>query len=92
MLKLIHSDLCRSIKPPTYSGLSYFLTSINDKSHYIIVYLLKHKFETFDKFKIYKNLVENQISKKIIILCFDNGGEYKSKKFNLFCQTHGITC
>jgi hypothetical protein len=92
LLKLIHSDLCRPIKPPTYSGFSYFLTSINDKSRYTIVYLLKRKFGTFDKFKIYKNLVEKQTSKKIIILCFDNGGEYKLKKIYLFCQTHGITC
>jgi hypothetical protein len=91
LLELIHSDLCGSINPPTYFGFSYSLTFIDNKSHYTIIYLLKHKFETFDKFQIYKKLVENQTSKKIITLRFDNGGEYRLENFNLFCQIHGIT-
>lgn len=40
---------------------------------YIIVYLLKNKFEVFDKVIQYKNLIKNQI-KKIQIQRFDNGG------------------
>jgi hypothetical protein len=59
LLELIHSDLYGPINPPTSSGISYFLTFIDDKSRYTIVYLLKHKFETFGKFQIYKELVEN---------------------------------
>jgi hypothetical protein len=73
LLELIHSDLCGSINPPTYFGFSYSLTFIDNKSHYTIIYLLKHKFETFDKFQIYKQLIENQTSKKIITFCFNNG-------------------
>ena len=36
--------------------------------------------------------MENQTGKKINVLRCDNGGEYKSNVFNLFCQTHGIKC
>jgi len=38
----------------------------------------------------YKNLVENHTSKKILILRFDNGGEFTSQNFNKICTNSGI--
>ena len=38
---------------------------------------------------LYKNEVENQLSKKIKVLRSDRGGEYDSP-FNLFCSGHEI--
>ena len=40
--------------------------------------MLKHKSETFDVFKVFRALVENQTGKQIITLRFDRGGEYMS--------------
>ena len=42
------------------------------------VYLMRHKSETFEKFKEFQNEVENQLGKKIKLLRSDRGGEYMS--------------
>ena len=42
-----------------------------------------------DAFKIYKNEVENQLSKKIKAIRSDRGGEYDAP-FDEFCKEHGI--
>jgi transposase InsO family protein len=47
---------------------------------------LKAKSEVFDKFKEFKELVENLSEKKINILRSDNGGEFTSYEFNAFCK------
>jgi transposase InsO family protein len=52
---------------------------------------LKHKSEAFEKFQHFKKQVKAKTRKKIKILQLDNGGEYKSNDFNIFCQDHGIT-
>ena len=51
---------------------------------------MKHKDEVFDKFKVYKSIVENQKEKKIKILRSDRGGEYFPANFSSFCEEHGI--
>jgi transposase InsO family protein len=51
---------------------------------------MKNKFETFNKFLIYKAFVEKQTSQNIIILKSDWRGEYKSKGFFEYCQKEGI--
>lgn len=45
---------------------------------------MKIKDETFYKFKTYKSLIENQLSRKIKILRSDRGGEYFSTEFSIF--------
>jgi hypothetical protein len=68
----------------------YFVTFIDDRYGYIKFYFLKNKAEIFSKFKQYKIEVKNQTRKKLTMLKNDNGGEYKSNEFNLFCQNHGF--
>jgi hypothetical protein len=51
---------------------------------------LKAKGETFEKFKQYKVLVENEIGHKIKVLQSDNGGEFVSKMFDAFLAECGI--
>ena len=74
----------------TRGGNRYFATFIDDYSRYTYVYLMKHKDEVFDKFKLYKSIVENQKEKKIKILRSDIGGEYFPSIFTSFCEEHGI--
>ena len=64
--------------------------TITKKHFSCSVYLLKHKDDTFNMFKIYKAEVDNQFGKKIKILRSDKGGEYFPKDFNAFCEENGI--
>uniref|UniRef100_A0A0K8UZ07 Retrovirus-related Pol polyprotein from transposon TNT 1-94 n=1 Tax=Bactrocera latifrons TaxID=174628 RepID=A0A0K8UZ07_BACLA len=56
----------------------------------IFVYCIKQKSEVFEKFKTFKNLVENQTKKKIKKLRSDNGTEYTNNKFSEFLNECGI--
>jgi hypothetical protein len=52
----------------THSGYRYFLTFTDDLSRYGYVYLMKHKSETFEKFKEFQEEVENHHNRKIKFL------------------------
>ena len=54
------------------------------------VYFLKNKSEAFDKFKIFRQLVENEVKEKIGTLRTDNGGEFTSNEFKTYCSENGI--
>ena len=49
----------------TRSGERYFITFTDDYSRFGYVYLMKHKCEAFDVFKVFQNEVQNQLGKKI---------------------------
>ena len=51
---------------------------------------MRHKSETFDKFKEYKALVEKQLGKVIKMLRSDRGGEYLSGEFEDFLREERI--
>ena len=53
LLGLKHSDIYRSMSTQARGGYSYFIIFIDDLSRFKYVYLLKHKFQDFDKFKKY---------------------------------------
>jgi len=71
-------------------GFSYFITFTDDFSRYGYVYLMKHKSESFEKFKEFQNEVQNQLDKKIKALRSDRGGEYLSQAFNDHLRECGI--
>lgn len=51
---------------------------------------LKTKDETFDLFCGWKELVENQVDKKVKVLRIDNGLEICNRKFDEYCRKQGI--
>ena len=59
-------------------------------SRYEYIYLMKHKSETFEKFKEFQSEVENHRNKKIKFLRSDRGGEYLSYEFGLHLKQCGI--
>ena len=71
-------------------GYRYFLTFTDDLSRYGYIYLMKHKSETFEKFKEFHSEVDNHRNKKIKFLQFDRGGEYLSYEFVLHLKQCGI--
>nr|GEW35205.1 hypothetical protein [Tanacetum cinerariifolium] len=86
LLGIIHTNVCGLIRLVSRQGISYFITFTDDYSRYGYVYLLKHKHEVFETFKVFKNEVENQLEKKIKALRSDRGGEYISQEFKDYLE------
>ena len=76
LLELIHTDVCGPMLTQVKGGYEYFITFTNDYSRYGYVYLMRRKFEAFEKFKEFRAEVENQLGKHIKAIRSDRGGEY----------------
>ena len=74
-LELIHSDVCGPMSIKARGGYEYFVTFIDDYFRYGYVYLMRHKSDTFEKFKEYRAEVQKQLGKNIKTLRSDHGGE-----------------
>ena len=81
MLGLIHTDVCGPMSTYFRGGYSYFITFTDDLSRYGYIYLMKHKFESFEIFKRFHNEVEKQTKKNIKTLWSERGGEYLFSEF-----------
>ena len=90
LLWIIHTDVCGPMSVSTRNGYRYFVTFTDDLSRYGYIYLMKHKSETFEKFKEFQSEVENQLNKKIKHLWSDQGGEYLSFEFDTHLKACGI--
>ena len=75
LLEIVHTDISGPYST-TICGSRYFLTFIDDFSHYGYLYLIKEKSYALDKFKVFKLEVEKQLGKVIKIVRSDRGGEY----------------
>ncbi|GJT79773.1 retrotransposon protein, putative, ty1-copia subclass [Tanacetum coccineum] len=64
--------------------------SLEKCNHYGYVYLMKHKHEVFETFKVFQNEVENQFGKKIKAIQSDRGGKYFSHEFVNRMKSYGI--
>ena len=82
--------MCGPLSTQARGGFSYFITFTDDLSRYKYIYLMRHKSETFEKFKEFKSEVENQLGKKIKTLRSDRGGEYLSQEFIDYLKECGI--
>ena len=51
LLEIIHTDVYGPMSVEARDGYHYFLTFTDDLSRYGYIYLMKHKSETFEKFK-----------------------------------------
>jgi len=69
----VHTDL---VGPTTTKGLKgerYFMLLVDDYTRMTAVCFLKKKSEDFENFKIYKEMVENEMDSRIKCLRSDNG-------------------
>ena len=90
LLALIHSDVCGPFDTRARGGFNYFVTFIDDFSRYGYLYLMRYKSETFERFKNFKNELENQLDKCIKAIRFDQCGEYLSQEFDDYIRDCGI--
>ena len=89
-LELVHSDVCGKMKNESLSGKQYFVSFIDDYSHLVWVYVLKHKSEVYQKFREWKAMVERESEFQLQTLRTDNGGEYLSTEFKEYLRAEGI--
>ncbi|KAK8547477.1 hypothetical protein V6N12_031614 [Hibiscus sabdariffa] len=82
LLGLIRSDVCEPMNTQARGGFQYFITFTDDFSRYGYIYLMRHKSEALERFKEFKNEVQNQHGKSIKALRSDRGGEYLSQDFD----------
>ena len=90
LLEIIHTDVCGPMSVDARGRYRYFLSFTDDLSRYEYIYLMKHKSETFEKFKEFQSEVENHRNKKIKFLRSDRGGDYLSYEFGLHIKQCGI--
>jgi hypothetical protein len=65
LLGLVHTDVCGTMSSIARGGFQYFITFTDDFSRYGYIYLMRHKSESFEKFKEFQNEVQNQLGKTI---------------------------
>ena len=73
LLEITHGDVRGPMSVDACGGYRYFLTFTDELSRYGYIYLMKHKSETFEKFKQFQSEVENHRNKKIKFLWSDQG-------------------
>jgi hypothetical protein len=89
-LEIVHTNL---VEPNTTKGLkgdNYFMLLVDDYKRITAVCFLKNKSEAFENFKVYKDMVENEMDLKIKCLRYNNGGEFSSKEFMDYFSRHEI--
>lgn len=91
VLRYVHADLWGS--PNVHLSISrkqYFLSIIDDYTRKVWMYFLATKDEAFSKFCEWKNLVENQVARKVGYLRTDNGLDFCNIAFDNYCKLQGI--
>ena len=73
-LEIVHTDLVGPTTTKCLKGVRYFMLLGDDYTRMIAVCFLKNKSEAFENFKIYKEMVENEMDSRIKCLRSDNGG------------------
>ena len=50
LLEIVHCDICGKIEAKTLSRAEYFVIFIDDKSRFVLIYILRNKGKVFKKF------------------------------------------
>ena len=98
VLEYVHSDVWGPSPVASLSGKWYYVVFIDDYSRFVWIYFLTEKSEVFATFKSWKAQVETPsrhkvkaLNLKVRYFRLDNGGEYTSKEFWMYCKEEGIT-
>jgi hypothetical protein len=83
LFDLIHSDVWGPSPVATKGGSRYYVSFIDDHTHYCWVYLMKHRSEFFEIYATFQALIKTQHFAVIKCFRYDLGGEYT---YNKFCK------
>ena len=75
--ELVHSDVWGPSFYPSMDGYKYYLSFVDDFTHFVCLFPMQVKSEVYILFKQFHNYVERQFSKKIRSVQMDLGTEYK---------------
>ena len=85
----IFSNVCE-VQTITHEGYRYFITFVDDYSHFLTIHLMKKKSDALEAFKDFLMEAECQLGKKLKVLCTNGGGEYFSAEFIQYLKNSGI--
>lgn len=85
-----HADLWGPARNSLHSGARYFISIVDDYSRKLYVFIQNNKDETFENFKSWKTLVENQTERNVNRLITDNGLEFCNVTFESYCSMSSI--
>jgi hypothetical protein len=77
----VHNDVIGPVSIPSLGKFVYYVSFIDDFSRNTWIYFVGKKSKVFDKFKEFKDLMENQTEKSIKVLRLDNDGELYKNEF-----------
>ena len=60
-LEIVHTDLVGPTKTKGLKGEKYFMLLFDDYTIMTVVSFLRNKSEAFENFKVYKEMVENEL-------------------------------
>jgi len=90
-LELIHMDLFGPSRTKSFGGNYYALVLVDDYSQFTSTFFISSKSDTFQVFRKFANIVQNEKDLKINAIRSDHGGEFQNDSFEKFCEHHGIS-
>jgi len=87
-LKLLHVDLCGSMRITSRGGKRYVLVIVDDYSRF--TWTLASKDETFEKFLVFLKRTKNRVGHSLVSLMSDHGKEFKILSFIDYCTEQGV--
>lgn len=89
-LDIVHTDVCGPMRTESEGGARYFVTFIEDYTHWCEVYFMRSKGEVTQKFKEFMKLAKRQTGRKIKAIQSDNSKEYCNAAMDALLKEHGI--
>ncbi|GJR28214.1 putative ribonuclease H-like domain-containing protein [Tanacetum coccineum] len=89
-LFMLHMDLFGPTFVSSLMNKKYCLVVTDDYSRFTWVFFLATKDETSGILKSFITEIENLVDKKVKIIKYDNGTEFKNKVMSEFCEQKGI--
>lgn len=90
VLERIHTDVCGPFTPQTWDGYRYFVSFIDDYSHFTYIYLMKNKSDVLKCLIEYEAMATALQNLPISFITVDQGCKYSSNDANQFFKRKGI--
>ena len=89
-LETIHIDICGPFDTIGQEGEIYTFTLVDSFSFMTWIYPIRNKYDCYDAFTNWLNMVENQTGERVKQIHCDNAKEFVKGKFEAFCRNCGI--